>query len=151
MASPYLLPSLPCIAPSQLTGGYLFTHRPHTFFTPTCSLPFPPLADVRTSSVAYDPNNLDDRSIHLVNDAVQCQVPVTHPRHTSPVHLHCLTSIPSSLCTRTHASFTPSYPPALLPSLPPTQYPETYGRYEDANKLSLLDLQQELDAQPLAE
>ena len=55
---------------------------------------------VRTSSVAFDAANVEDRSIHLVNDAVQSKF-------------------------------------------------ETYGRFEDANKLSFPELQQLLDDLPL--
>jgi len=55
---------------------------------------------VRTASAAYDPTNTADKSIHLVNDAVQIQF-------------------------------------------------ETYGKYEDANKLSMAAFQGLLDAQPL--
>ena len=55
---------------------------------------------MRTASAAYDPTNTADKSIHLVNDAVQIQF-------------------------------------------------ETYGKYEDANKLSMEAFQRLLDAQPL--
>ena len=55
---------------------------------------------MRTASGVYDPSNLDDRSIHLVNDAIQIQY-------------------------------------------------ESYGAFEDANKLSFDDFQAKLDAQPL--
>ena len=57
---------------------------------------------IRTSGVAYDPKNIADKAIHLVNDAVQAQF-------------------------------------------------ESYGAFEDANKLSFAEFQAILDAQPLAD